>query len=283
MILIGVELSIMMIAIGFLIFALIPKIGPNLWIGLRFGYTFMNEDLWKEIQRYYGKLMIASSTVLLALSLWLNELVPFLICFILATIVPIIPAWMRAVKQAEELGFRKSEKEQGEIKKVTMPQISWLYVVLPFILLIFMLITSFYYYDKLPDVVVSHFDFSGNPNGWMSKSDLIIFHIGLAAAFSIASPLFIVLAKKYPMLFYKGNLSLKNGDVLRIECMAMTVAVGVLVISYLYIINYNTSQKIGIQTFLLAVGMIISVLFLWMIIRIYSVRKHREKNKGGKK
>ncbi len=277
MILIGVGLSIMMIAIGFLIFALIPKIGPNPWIGLRFGYTFINEDLWKEIQRYYGKLMIASSTVLLALSLWLNELVPFLICFILATIVPIIPAWMRSVKQAEELGFRKSEKEQGEIKKVTMPQISWLYVILPFILLIFMLITSFYYYDKLPDVVVSHFDFSGNPNGWMSKSDLTIFHIGLAAAFSIASPLFIVLAKKYPMLFYKGNLSLKNGDVLRIECMAMTVAVGVLVISYLYIINYNTSQKIGIQTFLLAVGMIVSVLFLWMIIRIYSVRKHREK------
>lgn len=36
-----------------------------------------------------------------------------------------------------------------------------------------------YYYLNLPEIVASHFDGAGNPNGWMSKSTFVIFEVFL--------------------------------------------------------------------------------------------------------
>lgn len=36
-------------------------------------------------------------------------------------------------------------------------------------------------YDKLPEVVASHFDAYGNPNGWASKQAFLLFFIGVSA------------------------------------------------------------------------------------------------------
>ena len=36
-----------------------------------------------------------------------------------------------------------------------------------------------YYYVNLPETVASHFDGTGNPNGWMSKSTFVIFEFFL--------------------------------------------------------------------------------------------------------
>ncbi len=36
-----------------------------------------------------------------------------------------------------------------------------------------------YYYVNLPEMVASHFDGGGNPNGWMSKSTFVIFELFL--------------------------------------------------------------------------------------------------------
>lgn len=47
-------------------------------------------------------------------------------------------------------------------------------IIIYFLLGIFVA-QSFFYYSALPEIMASHFDGAGNPNGWMSKSFFFIF------------------------------------------------------------------------------------------------------------
>lgn len=47
--------------------------------------------------------------------------------------------------------------------------------ILPFIILLSSVVISFWAYPKLPDLVISHWDFYGNANGWSSREFHAIF------------------------------------------------------------------------------------------------------------
>lgn len=67
---------------------------------------------------------------------------------------------------------------------------------------------SVFYYSSLPDIMASHFDGAGNPNGWMSKSFFFVFQ-GAVLLLIIGISLFLPkLVKKTP---YKW-VNLPNKD-----------------------------------------------------------------------
>jgi len=50
-------------------------------------------------------------------------------------------------------------------------------IILPWISLPVFLATYFALWDRMPDRLAVHFDFSGRPNGWMSRGQFIMFDI----------------------------------------------------------------------------------------------------------
>jgi len=54
--------------------------------------------------------------------------------------------------------------------------------VFPFLILLSTVILSFWAYPKLPDLVVSHWDFAGHANGWSSREFHVIFSPALLFA-----------------------------------------------------------------------------------------------------
>lgn len=60
--------------------------------------------------------------------------------------------------------------------------------IFPFLILLSSVIISFWSYPKLPDLVISHWDFYGNANGWSSREfHAIFFPILLIGIYSLLS------------------------------------------------------------------------------------------------
>ena len=51
---------------------------------------------------------------------------------------------------------------------------------------------SIYFYPQLPDITASHFDGSGNPNGWMTREIFVLFYLGMIALLIV---IFLIIPK----------------------------------------------------------------------------------------
>lgn len=65
-----------------------------------------------------------------------------------------------------------------------------------------------WYTPRLPRNVASHYDFSGDPNGWMSKEAFIAFYAGFVVLFVLLSFGTHLLVSKLPA----GSINLPNRD-----------------------------------------------------------------------
>jgi serine/threonine-protein kinase len=53
-------------------------------------------------------------------------------------------------------------------------------------LLVVSIIQTILYFPQLPDVMASHFDGAGRPNGWMSKTAFFAIHLGMMALMALS-------------------------------------------------------------------------------------------------
>ncbi|MEW5761313.1 MAG: SdpI family protein [Candidatus Thermoplasmatota archaeon] len=283
MIVVGIIVSIVLLACGLAMYLIAPRIGPNPWFGFRMGYTLIDREVWDKSNKYAGKLMTLGGLTLLIISLMLGNdldtnLPVLLIATILIIVIVIVPSIVYAIRIAEQESARKPDK-QGKItpiKPVTLPQI---YIVAPVVVYSILIMVSTIFYDQLPGNVATHFDPKGNPNYWMSKFNATLFALGFGGLFFGINIAFIVIGKKVPMLFYPGKLTLQRDDLLKFACMMMTTPLGVLILSQIYIICYNLNgcHLISIWSYIFAIFVIVVIPIIWLARQIHRTRRWRSK------
>jgi len=80
--------------------------------------------------------------------------------------------WFKGRKQSVIID---TDFSKNRIKSIVSP---WLFII-PIIIIAINIILGYSYYDLLSDKVATHWDFSGNINGYQSKSKLLIWEIPL--------------------------------------------------------------------------------------------------------
>jgi uncharacterized membrane protein len=270
MMLYGVITSAGLMCAGALVYLIAPKVGPNPWLGLRIGYTYADREAWDRVNRYYGKTLIVFSAVLLVFSFFSDSMVLFTAGVLVAAIVPAALGYREAIKLRESAGFEEPKTEEREEVRVITPQsVSMIYIIMPFILLLILLIISALAYPLLPERVAIHFDASGNPDGWSSKFDALLISPAMGAIFAFIPLLLVAIAKRYPMLFYRGKLRTGKNTVLEIACGAMSFIVAIMLFTQTYTI-LRAFYETGIWAFYLMICAPTGLLLLWIALKYRS-------------
>lgn len=152
------------------------------FIGFRVGYTYMSDKAWRKANTFAGLYMVFFSLFLLLLALVGVPVNQFVLVMIAGIIFLIFAGTLVARRAYEEEDISTEAPEKpGE----------WLEVdVTPYItaqlsaLALYLLLVAFLW-DKLPEKVAIHFDWSGKPDNFASKT------VGVLLFPLIVQPLFI--------------------------------------------------------------------------------------------
>jgi len=123
-------------------------------------------------------------------------------------------------------------------------------------------------YPLLPERVAIHFDASGNPDGWSDKFDAFAISSVMGAVFAFIPLLLVALAKRYPLLFYRGKLRTGKNAVLEIACGAASFLVAIMLSTQAYTILvalYGTDTWVYHTMIMIPTGLLIA----WILLKYY--------------
>jgi len=144
------SLNLLYLVIALLQYFAAPKVGPNPYFGFRIGHTFANEKVWRDANKFMGKIMTVHAIILLP-----SCLIPdFLGYFLLLWIVPMllfIPIGIRyASTRLEMEGARAKISSSKEIKPI---ELGFLWKISPVVLYIILLAYMIFTYPS-PTLVI---------------------------------------------------------------------------------------------------------------------------------
>jgi len=106
---------------------------------------------------------------------------------------------------------------------------------------------SFYFYPQMPDVMASHFDGAGNPNGWMTKEIFVLFYLGmitLLIVIFLLIPKFPKQMRNLPNRDYWLSEERKTETVNYINASALRMGIATLVL-LLYVMQFAFEANIA--------------------------------------
>ena len=234
-------INIIYLITGILQYYLAPKIGPNPYFGFKIGYTFADREVWNKTNRLMGKFVIIHSLLLFP-----TALIPdFMLYYLLLFIIPLVAFIPFGIRYAAILLEMKSSKSEIASKRKMEPiTVGLLWSLSPLIFYLVLIAVEMITYPSLPDVIAVHFDLSGNPNGWSSKSSFILSY-SLFALFAPAfSYIFIYLGKKYPMYIHPGKMRFSSDTFLKTTILSMDITSIILILVYYTIYIYAVEKLV---------------------------------------
>ncbi|MCD6370112.1 MAG: SdpI family protein [Thermoplasmata archaeon] len=255
-------LSLIYLALAFLEYFVAPKVGPNPVFGFRVGYTFASRESWEKSNRFVGRLMLIHALLLLPLSLMGDEILALYLIAFMIPLVLIVPVGLRyASNILEMVGAKKGVEERRKMQPIRIegPWL-WLPLIAYVIFLAVMIITC----PELPSVVATHFDAGGNPNGWLSREELLLFNSLIGVLPLGIAYLFTFLARRYPLYLHPGRMKFKRGAILKTVILEMSLVELMLILAYLGMLLYATKGENYINIIImLSLIMVISPL-IWL-------------------
>ncbi|AIF70381.1 hypothetical protein PAP_10035 [Palaeococcus pacificus DY20341] len=225
----NIFIALLMLTAGLLTYLFRDK--PNYAIGVRIGYTFASKEAWRKTNTFAGKAFMALGALMLILSPFVDMMQNTII--MLAGIIVIFYKGYKIAKETYEL--EEFKIEAPEIIPQNIPELN----VRPYLFGEFAILSIYFLflalsYDKMPQNIASHFDFYGNPNGFMEKS------ITSLVAFPLVISALIIgityLSKKPLFVQFTPKFNPKAGKIF-VELMFFTELL--IISAWAYIIAYN--------------------------------------------
>ncbi|MGQ4891284.1 MAG: SdpI family protein [Candidatus Njordarchaeia archaeon] len=210
----GLIFGIISLILGFFYYFIVPRAGPNVFIGFRFGYTMADERVWRKSNKYLGKLLFLEGIIILVLSFYIVEEGIMGLIFLLAYVLATIATMLKSKEYADQiLGYLpREEKVVKPIEPLKIPTLPK-YIMLSAYLLGIILVFVFYFFG--PDTIPAHFGPSGRPDLYVSKQSFMLAFLTAFTVIFAASWIIEFIGYKYPMFLHAGRLSKKWGrDVL---------------------------------------------------------------------
>ena len=234
-------LDCLYLVIALLQYGVSPKVGPNPYFGFRIGYTFANEKVWKKANKFVGKLMLFHAIILLPLCL----IPDFLIYFIILWVVPMIILIPIGIRYAADLLEKEGAKEErASLRRIEPVSVGILWKISPLVIYAFLLVYMIFTYSSLPNVMATHFDSQGYPNGWSAKGDFFVWYNVLSIIFVATAYLFVYLGKSYPIYVHPGKMRFPKDTYLKLILLSMDSALVLMLLVYAVIYLYATQRII---------------------------------------
>ena len=267
-----IYLSTFFIVLGAILYFLIRKIPPNIFVGVRIGFTFISREVWIKVNREYGASLIAlgiAVLILMRLGLPPNTLLTTsLVTSIVLTVVFLI----RAYRLAEYYTTMKPEVSKGEVKALQPLKAGLLRTSLAIAPPIIIALLGIATYSLLPNQVAVHFDSNGLPNLFEDKDSFMKSTTPLFTILALVSAASIVLGRKLPIAFYNPWTTMRRFYVAVTDfliCLSWMLA-----ISYVDLIHYNLLSRHLIDPMVLVtVSSILLILLIARVIYVCLVRK----------
>ncbi|RLI75962.1 hypothetical protein DRP05_13760 [Archaeoglobales archaeon] len=139
---------------------------PNPYIGVRLGYTYLSKEAWKKANTFTAFYCILFGILLMFTSFTIQLPDNTFILLMLVGVLPMVVITYRIAKESyerEDMRMPMDEAkplEKADVKNHFIMQIALIVVYLLIVLVC---------WDKLPNIVATHFDIHGNANGFMDR------------------------------------------------------------------------------------------------------------------
>lgn len=266
--------GIVSIAYGLIHILLVPLIGPNLFIGLRYGYTMADKRVWVKSNRFLGYLATIQGLVFIAMSFYVRETFLVGMAFIFSNVIIALASLVRAIEYANMiLGYLP--REEGEIKPIRPLEHSNLtkfLMVLSFLGNLMIIVTI---YNSFNGYIAVHFDLSGRPDAFQSVSTFTILSLFFASTIFILFLAIGLIGLKYPMFLHSGVLTLKWGReaLFRLISYSFIAAESIFLLVFYDIYFYNVNGT-HILSLPILIAIILTLALTPFIIVILSRGKH---------
>ena len=260
-------LDLLYLAIALAQYLVAPRIGPNPYLGFRIGHTLASEESWSKTNRFMGRIMVIHSLLLLPLCLVPDSLGYFLVLWIVPMLL-FIPFGIRYASAVLEEAGAKDARASSE--RITPIKAGLPWEISPALIYGLLFLYILLTYPSLPDVFATHFDASGNPNGWSTKGDFLLLYSLLSAGMMAIAYLFIYLGRRHPLFVHPGKMQFPRDAYLKTIILAMDCAGIILMFTY-YAIFIHATQGISLS----AGFYIIPILFAVVIPVGYLISRWR--------
>ena len=251
------------IILALLQYLVAPKVGPNPYFGFRIGYTFSNEDVWRDANKFIGKLMLLHALLLIPF-IFTDFIIYFLILFIIP-LIGILPAGIKYASNSLEIRGAKSEGVERKIEKITVGKFLILSPAFIYLLLILIEIFS---YPYLPPTIAVHFNEAGKPNGLENKYEFIIYFSLLSSIYPFLSYIYIYLGKRYPIYMHPGRLRFKRNAILKASIIAMNLVGIFLIYIYISIVLYALYKfPVNIYLLICLIVIVVAIPIAWLLTK----------------
>ena len=210
----GIIFGFLSLVLSFIYYYLVPKAGPNVFLGFRFGYSMSDERVWVKSNKYLGKLLflIGCSMLILALFIEGNHVIGLI--FVLSYLMAMLATLLKSKEYAEELlGYLpRDEKEIKPMEPLKVSKRVKMLMVVSYSISIAMI---FLIYIYGPSMIPVKFRYGNRPSVYVGKEIFMLIFLTFFTGVYAASWIVEFIGYRYPMFWHAGRLARKWGrDVL---------------------------------------------------------------------
>jgi len=159
-----ITLSALMLGIGVIVYAF--RNTPNPYIGVRIGYTYLSKEAWRKANTFAGIYCMMAGLILLTVALVFN---PSRIMFIALLLISVTVLAIQSYRIAKDTYEKEDLKTPvKDTKPVEMAKFKP-YLIVQLISIVLYFIAILMFWNRIPDVVATHFDASGNPDNYADR------------------------------------------------------------------------------------------------------------------
>ena len=174
----GYLMGVLLVVIGIATYLWAPRVGPNPFFGVRTGYSYANREVWDQSNRVgglvmtgIGVLLLVVATVLQLVGAPVGTAMLVLTGVMLTTLLGMV-GWLFVYTRRLALGTATA-------RSLTPVRLDWTLFAPALGAYALLALTTLALYPTLPEVLVTHFDVAGQPNGWTGRTAFTILYLGL--------------------------------------------------------------------------------------------------------
>ncbi|MCW5852792.1 MAG: DUF1648 domain-containing protein [Anaerolineae bacterium] len=195
----GYLMGALLVIIGIATYLWAPRVGPNPFFGVRTGYSFANRQVWDQSNRVgglamtsIGVLLLGVAAVLHLVSAPLGTSILVLTGVMLTTLLG-MTGWLFFYTRRLALG-------SDVARSLTPLRLDWSLFAPAVGAWALLAVVTLAVYPGLPEILVTHFDAAGEPNGWSSRTSFTILYLGLGLLMAVIPSVAALIARTEPVI-----------------------------------------------------------------------------------
>lgn len=198
-VMLGYLMGALFVVIGIATYLWAPRVGPNPFFGVRTGYSFANRQVWDQSNRVGGLAMTGIGVLLLGVAAVLHLVgAPLgtsvlVLTGVMLTTLLAMTGWLFFYTRRLALG---SETARG-----LMPvRLDWSLFAPALGAWALLTVVTLALYPSLPEVLATHFNAAGQPDGWSSRTSFAILYLGLGLLMAVLPSAAALIARTEPVI-----------------------------------------------------------------------------------